>query len=328
MEGSKLIGVSPEQCAPLAIVSRSGVDESVHFGALVALKPNGDVSFSVGDPHIAVYPRSSTKPFQALAMVRHGLTLPPEQLALVCASHNGESIHRETALKILRGAGLSDDALLNTVDYPLHVPSAHEAIRRGDAKSSLQMNCSGKHSGMLATCVQNGWPLESYLDQHHPLQVAITETIAETTQREPLAIGIDGCGAPAHVVELLGLAKAMRAIAVGDAGAAGTQVFNAMSQHPYVIGGDGRHVTTIVSHVPGLFAKDGAESVYVAATQDGHAVALKLSDGSGRATPTVLLAALRRLGVDVSAVPETIREVVLGHGKTVGEVRAVGIEEA
>jgi L-asparaginase II len=286
------------------------------------------VSFSIGDQRVEVYPRSSTKPFQALAMVRNGLTLSSEQLALVCASHNGENIHLETARQILRSAGLSDDALLNTADFPLHVPSAHEAIRRGDVKSSLQMNCSGKHSGMLATCVHNGWPLDSYLDVNHPLQLAITETITETTQREPLAIGIDGCGAPAHVVELVGLARAMRAIAVGDVGSAGTQVFEAMSQHSYMVGGDGRHVTTIVSNVPGLFAKDGAESVYVAATKEGHAVALKLSDGSGRATPTVLLAALRRLGVDVSGVPDSIREVVLGHGHVVGEVRAVGIDEA
>lgn len=323
-----MTGVSPQQFAPLAVVSRSGVDESIHFGALVALQPNGEVSFSVGDPRVAIYPRSSTKPFQALAMVRSGLSLSPQQLALVCASHNGEALHLETARQILASAGLGEDALLNTVDFPLHVASAHEAIRRGDAKSSLQMNCSGKHSGMLATCVINGWPLDSYLNENHPLQQAITNTITETTQQKPLAIGIDGCGAPAHVVELVGLARAMRAIAVGDAGSAGTQVFEAMSQHPYVVGGDGRHVTTIVSHVPGLFAKDGAESVYVAATSTGHAVALKMSDGSGRATPTVLLAALQRLGVDTSGVPDSIREVVLGHGQPVGEIRAVGIDEA
>lgn len=323
-----MIGVSPKQFAPLAVVSRSGVDESVHFGALVAIQPDGNVGFSVGDPRVAIYPRSSTKPFQALAMVRAGLTLSPQHLALVCASHNGEALHLETARQILASAGLSEDALLNTADYPLHVSSAHDAIRRGDTKSSLQMNCSGKHSGMLATCVQNGWPLETYLDVNHPLQRAITDTITETTQQEPLAIGIDGCGAPAHVVELVGLARAMRTIAVGEAGEPGNRVFEAMSQHPYLVGGEGRHVTAIVSHVPGLFAKDGAESVYVAATSDGHAVALKLSDGSGRATPTVLLAALQRLGVDTSAVPDSIREVVLGHGQPVGEVRAVGIDEA
>lgn len=323
-----MTGVDASQFEPLAIVSRSGVDESVHFGALVALNQSGDVSFSVGDPNVEIYPRSSTKPFQALAMVRSGLALPPEHLALVCASHNGEPVHLETARSILSSVGLTEDALANTADFPLHVPSAHSAIRDGMVKTSLQMNCSGKHSGMLATCVTNGWPVDSYLDVDHPLQRAVTSAITELSGAEPAAIGVDGCGAPAHVVSLTGLAVAMRAIATGEAGDAGNQVFTAMSQHPYLVGGDGRHVTTIVSHVPGLFAKDGAESVYVAATRDGRAVALKMSDGSGRATPTVLLAALHRLGVDVSNVPGSVREVVLGHGQPVGEVRAVGINEA
>lgn len=318
-------GVRASQFAPLAIVSRSGVDESIHFGALVALNSAGDIEFAVGDPHVQVYPRSSTKPFQAVAMVRSGLRLPPEKLAVVCASHNGEQIHQQTARDILAGAGLSEDALANTSDYPLHQHSAHDAIRAGLPRTPLQMNCSGKHSGMLATCVINEWPTDSYLQPEHPLQRAITNVIAELTGADPVAIGIDGCGAPAHVMELLGLARAMRAIAIGTAGEAGQQVFTAMSQHPYMVGGDARHVTDIVGAIPGLAAKDGAESVYVAALADGRAVALKLADGSGRATPTVLLAALHALGVDTSAVPERVTEVVLGHGQPVGSVRAVGI---
>lgn len=321
-------GVNPADFSPLAVVSRSGVDESVHFGALVAIGPDGHVAFSAGNPHVAIYPRSSTKPFQALAMVRAGLELEPEQLALVCASHNGEDMHQRIAAGILAGAGLPESALANTADHPLHTESAHRAIREGKPRTPLQMNCSGKHAGMLATCVTNGWPLDSYLSHEHPLQRLITGTLTELTGNEPDAIGVDGCGAPAHVVSLSGLAHAMRAIATGAAGDAGNQVFAAMSGHPHVVGGEGRHVTTIVSSIPGLFAKDGAESVYVAATRDGHAVALKMSDGSGRATPTVLLAALRRLGVDVSAVPDSVSEVVLGHGAPVGGVRAVGIDES
>jgi len=318
-------GVRGSQFAPLAVVSRSGIDESIHFGALVALNAAGDIEFAVGDPHVQVYPRSSTKPFQAVAMVRAGLRLPPGKLAIVCASHNGEEIHQQTVRDIMASAGLIEDALANTSDYPLHQHSAHVAIRAGLTRSPLQMNCSGKHSGMLATCVLNGWPTDSYLQPEHPLQMAITEVIAELTGADPVAIGIDGCGAPAHVMELVGLARAMRAVATGAAGDAGHQVFTAMSQHPYIVGGEGRHVTDIVGAIPGLAAKDGAESVYVAALTDGRAVALKLSDGSGRATPTVLLAALHELGVDVSAVPERVAEVVLGHGKPVGTVRAVGI---
>ena len=319
-----MTGVHPGQFAPIAIVSRSGADESVHFGALVALNPDGTTAFAVGDPHVTIFPRSSTKPLQALAMVRAGLDLPAEQLALVCASHNGETVHLDTARAILGGVGLDETALMNVPDWPLHEGSRRAAIRDGVDRSPLQMNCSGKHSGMLATCVINGWPTGSYLEQDHPLQLAITDVVTELTGAEPPAIAIDGCGAPAHMVDLTGLARAVRAIAVGDAGGSGTRIFEAMSQHPHMVAGTGRPTTDIVSNVPGLFAKDGAESVYVSATSSGHAVVLKLSDGSGRATPTVLLAALERLGVDVSAVPESVHEVVLGHGRPVGRVRATG----
>lgn len=324
MGRSKLTGVQPEQFAPIAIVSRSGVDESVHFGAVVCVGTAGNIEFSIGDPTVHIYPRSSTKPFQALAMVRAGLALPPEQLALVCSSHNGEEIHLNTARAILQSAGMSEKALRNIEDHPWHVPSQHEAIRQGIQKSSLQMNCSGKHAGMVATCIINGWPTDSYLEQDHPLQRAITDVVTELTGATPIAIGVDGCGAPAHVVELHGLAKGMRAIATGAAGEAGNKIHEAMSQNPYMLGGDGRHVTKIVGAIPGLIAKDGAESVYVAAVPDGRAVALKLSDGSGRGTPTVLLAALQKLGVDTSSVTEDIVEKVLGHGKPVGQVRAIG----
>jgi L-asparaginase II len=319
-------GVNPSQFVPVAVVSRSDVDESVHFGAVACLNSAGEIEFSLGDPQIQIFPRSSTKPIQALAMVRSGLSLPPEKLALVCSSHNGEPIHQQTALAILAEFGLNESALGNTHDYPMHTHSAHDAIRAGLPKSALQMGCSGKHSGMVATCVINGWPIENYLDQDHPLQQVITRTVADVTGHDAFAIGIDGCGAPAHVVELVGLARAMRAMAVGAAGESGTQIYTAMSQFPYMVGGKGRDVTTIVSGINGLFAKDGADAVYAAALPDGRAVALKLSDGHGRGTPTVLLAALQKLGVDITRVDNSIVETVYGHGKPVGSVRAIGFD--
>ena len=320
-----MTGARPDQFAPIAAVSRNGVDESIHFGAAVCIAADGSIARTVGDPSVRIYPRSSTKPLQALAMVRAGLDLSPVKLALVCASHNGEEIHQRTAREILAGCGLDESALLNTADHPLHAPSAREAIKTGRAKSPLQMNCSGKHSGMLATCVANGWPLESYLDPAHPLQVAITETVSEVCG-EPLEIGTDGCGAPAHVVRLESLARAARAIATGAAGAAGDRVFEAMSQHPQMVGGSDRDVTRIVSSIPGFFAKDGAEAVYVGASHDGRAVALKISDGGGRARCTVFLAALAVLGFDVAALADELAERTFGHGKPVGSVRALGLD--
>ena len=321
-----MTGISPSQFVPVAIVTRSGVDESAHFGAVVCLGRNGDIEFSLGDPHAQIFPRSCTKPIQALAMVRAGLSLPPEKLALVCSSHNGEAIHQQTALAILAEFGLDESALGNTHDYPMHTHSAHDAIRAGLPKSALQMGCSGKHSGMVATCVINGWSIENYLEPDHPLQQAITRTVAEATGHDAFAIGIDGCGAPAHVVELVGLARAMRAMATGAAGESGTQIYNAMSQFPYMVGGKGRDVTTIVTGIEGLFAKDGADAVYAAALPDGRAVALKMSDGFGRGSQTVLLAGLRKLGVDISHVDSSIVENVYGHGKPVGSVRAIGFD--
>lgn len=314
------------QFVPVAVVSRSGFDESVHFGAVVCLNRDGDIEFSLGDPHTHIFPRSSTKPIQALAMVRAGLSLPSEKLALVCSSHNGEAIHQKTALAILAEYGLDENDLRNTADYPMHMHSAHEAIRAGLPKTALQMGCSGKHSGMLATCVINGWPIENYLEQSHPLQQKITSTVADVTGHDAFAIGIDGCGAPAHVVELVGLAHAMRAMATGEAGESGRQIYTAMSQFPYMVGGKGRDVTTIMSGISGLFAKDGADAVYAAALPDGRAVALKLSDGYGRGTPTVLLAALQKLGVDITRVDNSVVEIVHGHGKPVGAVRAIGFD--
>lgn len=318
-----MTGALPGQFAPIAAVSRNGVDESIHFGAAVCIAADGSVAHAVGDPSVWIYPRSSTKPLQALAMVRAGLELPPEKLALVCASHNGEEIHLQTAREILAGCGLDESALQNTADHPLHAPAAREAVRSGVAKSPLQMNCSGKHSGMLATCVANGWAIDSYLDPDHPLQVAITTTVADLCG-DPLEIGTDGCGAPAHVVRLESLARAARAIATGAAGAPGDAVFAAMSQHPHMVGGTDRDVTRIVGAIPGFFAKDGAEAVYVGASSDGRAVALKISDGGGRARCTVFLAALARLGFDVAALREELSERTYGHGRPVGSVRALG----
>jgi L-asparaginase II len=320
-----MTGVTPSQFEPLAIVSRSGVDESVHFGALVALNSDGSIAFSVGDPNVTIFPRSATKPFQALAMVRAGLKLPSEQLALVCASHSGQAVHQDTARKILATAHLDETSLLNIPAYAIHVPTAHEVIRSGGGKTPLQMDCSGKHSGMLATCVLNGWSIDNYLHPEHPLQIAITETITDVTGALPVAIGTDGCGAPAHVIALKNLASAMRALAVGHAGIEGRQIFQAMEQFPHMVAGDDRHVTVIGAAVPGLALKDGADAVYVAVMEDGRSVAMKLSDGSGRALPTVLLAALQRLGIDISHVPSSVAENVLGHGQPVGGVRVVNI---
>jgi len=306
----------------LAVSPRNGHDESVHYGAVVALEPDGSVAFALGDAGAVVFPRSSTKPIQATAMVASGLSLPPKLLALVCASHDGRAEHLSTAKEILATAGLTESALGNTADYPLDPDAQEAAIRAGGAKTALQMNCSGKHSGMLATCVHNGWDLESYLHVDHPLQQRITEMVPQLAGEEASFIGVDGCGAPAHALSLTGLARAFRSVALAPSSSAAGQVATAIRQHPEMLGGPTRDITLLIQGVPGLMGKDGAEGVFAIALPDGRAIALKISDGANRARPPVMKFALQALGVDVSAVdPRAFDSVIFGHGKPVGSVR-------
>ena len=306
----------------LAVTTRNGHDESVHYGAVVALESDGSVAFALGDAGAVVFPRSSTKPIQATAMVASGLSLPPRLLALVCASHDGRAEHLSTAKEILATAGLTEDALGNTADYPLDPDAQDAAIRAGGVKTALQMNCSGKHSGMLATCVHNGWDLESYLHVDHPLQQRITEMVPQLAGEEASFIGVDGCGAPAHALSLSGLARAFRSVALAPSSSAAGQVATAIRQHPEMLGGPTRDITLLIQGVPGLMGKDGAEGVFAIALPDGRAIALKISDGANRARPPVMKFALQALGVDVSAVdPRAFDSVIFGHGKPVGSVR-------
>jgi L-asparaginase II len=307
----------------VAEVVRSGLVESVHHGSVIAIDASGMATVSVGDVTSTVYGRSSNKPLQAVAMIGMGLDLPPDQLALVCASHSGEQRHLDVVRRILNAFGLSEHHLQNTPDLPLDLGAQIAYTRAGGKRSSLAQNCSGKHAGMLATCVVNGWPLDGYLQPDHPLQVAIGEEVAALIGQPVVHVGVDGCGAPQHAVTLLGLARAFRTIALAEVGTPEHVVAHAMRTEPELLGGRGRDVTILVRGVPGLVAKDGAEGVYAAAMPDGRAVALKIADGASRARPPVMVAALARLGVDVSALDELARPPVLGHGRPVGEIRAL-----
>jgi L-asparaginase II len=318
-----LVGGAAGDFEPAVVATRSGVRETVHWAAAVGLAADGSLAVALGNPEALVYPRSSMKPLQAAAMVQLGLALPPDQLALACASHDGAPMHIAGVRRLLEAFGLDESALANVAGLPLDPAAADDVVRRGGGPTSLQMNCSGKHAAMLATCLVNGWPADaSYLSPEHPLQRAITAALPAWTGVPAAHIGVDGCGAPAHVLTLVGLARAYRAIATG---AAGAPVRAAMTAHPELVGGPTRDVTVLMRSIPGLVAKDGADGVYAAALPDGRAVALKIADGSARARVPVLVAALALLGVDVGAVPEaTWRIPVLGHGHPVGDLRPFG----
>ena len=310
---------------PVAMTLRNGVQESWHNGAVVCLERDGSIAFSVGSPQAIIFPRSSTKPFLATAMVAAGLKLPSNLLALVCASHDGRPEHLQAAREILASAGLDETALRNTKDLPLDDDAARVVVRGGGVATSLQMNCSGKHSGMLATCVACGWATdESYLDRDHELQKLITAMMPEMIGEEVASIVVDGCGAPAHAMTLAGLARGFRSVAMAKTGSPARVVADAMREHPQMVGGPTRDVSMLMAGISGLVAKDGAEGVYAAALPDGRAIALKIADGANRARPPLMRAALSALGVDFSGVDEcAFASPIFGHGKIVGEVRVI-----
>lgn len=312
--------------APIvAHVVRSGFVESVHHGSVVAIDADGAPLFELGDVHSPVFPRSSNKPVQGLAMVRAGLDLDGGLLALACSSHSGEPFHLEGVRTILSRAGLTETDLRNTPDLPYDDLECTDWLATGKPASSLAQNCSGKHAGMLATCVTNGWELETYLDPDHPLQRQMAGTLADLAGEPVAATGVDGCGAPVMAVSLTGLARAFSRLAAAPEGTDEAKVSAAIRANPQWLGGTHRDVTSLIRGVPGLVAKDGAESVYAVGLADGRAVALKIADGGQRARPVVLAAVLRRLGLDDEVLDELEDAPVLGHGEPVGAVRAVGI---
>jgi L-asparaginase II len=309
----------------VAEVWRSGWVESVHHGSVVGLAEDGSVAFTVGRPESPAYPRSSVKPLQGLAMVRHGLDLKDELLALGCASHPGEPFHIEGVRRILAGAGLTPGDLQCTPDLPRHERSRAELVVAGTAPAPLYMNCSGKHSAMLATCVRNDWPTATYRDPAHPLQVAIRDTIADLAGEPVTKTAVDGCGAPLFGFSLIGLARAFHTVAVAADGTAEHRVRSAMSGYPEWVGGTGSEVARLMRALPGAVAKDGAEGVHAIGLPDGRAVALKIADGSARSRSVVMAAALRRIGVPAEALAELAETPVLGHGQPVGAIRPAGI---
>jgi L-asparaginase II len=296
----------------LAEVVRSDFVESVHCGALAVTGPEGELRLALGDVRSPIFPRSSNKPLQAVGMLRSGLDFTGEALALTCASHSGEPGHVKRVLALLDAAGLTEDDLACPPDFPLHAPSMRAAVEQRRAS----MNCSGKHTGMLTTCVRAGWPTAGYESPDHPLQQALAATISELTG-EPIAhTGVDGCGAPLFAFSLTGLARAFGRVAQTEPAVAG-----AMRAHPWLVAGTGREDTLLMEGVDGLIAKGGAEGVQAFALADGFAVAIKIDDGNKRACAPLAVAALRYLGVDVSGLERLARGEVLGGGRSVGEIR-------
>ncbi|MFE6042366.1 asparaginase [Streptomyces sp. NPDC056452] len=306
----------------LAEVVRSGFTEGHHRGSLVVLAADGRVEYALGDPAAPVFPRSSNKPMQAAAILRAGLDLSGERLALAAASHSGEDFHLDLVRTMLSEHGLKPDDLQTPPDLPLDPVEAEAYLAAGRVREPLTMNCSGKHAAMLAVCVQNGWDTSTYLDPAHPLQQLVGQVVAEAAGEPVAAVGTDGCGAPLMAIGLVGLARAFRTFVLAEPGTAERRVADAMRAHPEFVAGTRRPDTWLMREVPGTLSKMGAEAVQAVALADGRALAFKIDDGSTRALGPVLARALELLGVDAPVVSRIGRAPLLGGAAEVGGIRA------
>jgi L-asparaginase II len=314
--------------APLAAATRGALVESVHRGRFVVCDPDGNVIEAVGDPEAYIYARSSAKPFQALPLVDSGAAeafgLTDRELAVVCASHNAEEPHLAAVRSILEKAYLTEDDLQSGAHLPLYEPEADKLIRSGEVPRPIHGNCSGKHAGMLAVCVHEGYEIATYREPAHPLQRRILGLIAEVCglREDEVLVAGDNCGVPAFALPLRSLATGLARLATGNAipeelALAALRIGDAMREQPFMVAGSGRFDTDLMESTD-LLVKGGAEAVLAVGSRNGWGMALKVSDGAVRAVRPAALAALGGMGVEV---PEAVSDVRDLYGEKVGEIR-------
>ena len=333
---------------PLVEVKRASITESRHRGHIVAVEPDGKIVASLGSPHNVTFLRSSAKPFQALPLLVTGAAdrfeFTDREVALACGSHNGEPIHTELAASMLRKIGLGPEALKCGAHEPYGAEAALELRERGEQPNVLHNNCSGKHAGMLAVAVHLGAPTENYDSPENPVQKAIADTVSQFSDVAviDMAVGVDGCGAPIFGITVKAMALAYARLISPPANFdqatrdACERIVRVMSANPELIGGTSDRLDTeLMRAAPErLISKVGAEGVYTAGIRPceewpkGLGLALKIEDGDDkRARPTVVIEALRQLGVlrdeSLEAVSKYAFFPVLNRsGDVVGEISA------
>lgn len=317
---------SPAAGLPVAVITRDGRWESVHRGMASVVDSTGRVLVEVGEATTPVFPRSTLKPLQTLAVLELGTPLDELEIALATASHSGSARHREAVAAFLLHHQASSALLQCPADWPLSSEEKVQMLRDGaPGPSRLAMNCSGKHASFLAACQHLGWDLDSYLEGDHPLQSHIARTIEEWTGETITHTSPDGCGAPLHQISLRGLARGIAKLSSGSTPSA-EKIITAVGRHPWAIAGDG-HPNTVTIETLGGIAKIGAEGLVVIGLPSGIAVAVKILDGSMRATTPVALWLLESVGAITSdqrdRLLEHIAEKTYGAGQIVGGLQVI-----
>jgi len=347
---ASLAGLLPEKppAQPvLAVTTRSGAVESWHRGA-IAIVHGDELAFAFGDVRHPVFARSAVKPFQALPLLERGLAdelgLPPEEIVVMCASHDGAPGHVAAVRSLLARGGFTEEQLGCGPHAPFDQDSRQALLRAGEKPRKVHNNCSGKHAGFLHLARACGDDLAHYLDPGCVSQGEVNAAVAAMAGlRGWQRTGLDGCGAPTFVLPLAALAAAFARLvnpaAHGPVRARACQrILAAVGQTPVLLAGERRFCTALVRQWPGrAFAKNGAEGVYALALAADPArslwpgplgIAIKIDDGAERAYQPVLVDLLQRMDVLGQYLPDALAPFAAiaienTQRRRVGEVRSV-----
>ncbi len=305
---------------PMAEIWRGDFLESIHMGHAVICDASGNIVQAWGDPDQVILPRSSSKMIQALPLIESGAAaaagLTTDQLALSCASHNSAAIHTDRVSAWLEALDLTDDDLRCGSHDPKDVEAHHALIRAGEKPCQMHNNCSGKHSGFLTLNKHLGGGSE-YVDADHPVQLAVREAFEDVTGMDSPGFAIDGCSAPNFATTMHGFARAMAFFAgASEDGAtvrerAAATLVQAMTAFPELVAGEGRACTELMRAMDGRVAlKTGAEAVYIAIIPELKlGVAVKIADGTFRASECAIATILVKLGVLDPNHPATLKRM-------------------
>jgi L-asparaginase II len=306
--------------------------ESLHRGHAVVCDAAGDIRAAWGDPDKVILPRSSCKMIQALPLLESGAgaDLPPERLALACASHQGAAMHVSRVAEWLGDMGMSEVDLRCGSQVPDDRVERARLRQSREQPSQLHNNCSGKHAGFLMAARHLGAG-PNYVDPDHAVQKAVRTAFEEMTGAESPGFGIDGCAAPNFATTVHGLALAMARMAdprgLGPARQkAAVRLVDAIRAHPMLLAGEGRACSELIeASSRRVVAKTGAEAVFTAILPErGLGVAVKIEDGGTRGAECAIAAILARLGAVDAEDPAVLRRlspaVLNRNGATVGRI--------
>lgn len=317
----------------LSIVKRNNIDESYHYGWFVVTDENNKIVLGSNKKYPSIFLRSSIKSVQAMPLLYSTafkkFKITEKELAVICASHSGEKIHTDLVKKIMKKLNLDISYLKCGVHSPFDKETNDKLIKKGQNPNVLHCNCSGKHAGMLAVCLENNWDLNTYYEYNHPLQKEIRKYLLELSEEkeENIKSGIDGCGLPTYSVNLENTGILFNKIAVLK-NKEFELIRKAFLNNPYLIGGKDRGDTLLIgAGEKKFFSKSGGEAIIgVSIPNEKLSIVLKIADGSLRSLVPIIISILGKLGINnnnLEILKEKTSSIYSNDGRLVSNIEVV-----